>query len=391
MHILIAPNAFKNSLGAAEAAAVIKEGLMESRLSCTCECFPVGDGGDGTGELIIQHCGGIVIAAEVHDPLGRKINSSFGLVDNGKTAVVEMANASGLRLLKPEEYDPLHANSYGTGELMMHALDKGVNKIILCIGGSATVDGGAGILQALGIRFLDKQGNELNPLPERLNDLNRIEDSGLDKRILNCRLVILCDVQNLLLGKDGAANTFGPQKGAGLPEIIKLEEGLTKLRDVVLQQTGIDMALMKYGGAAGGVAAGLAALLNAEPVNGIEKFLSLTHFEKALSRANLVITGEGSIDLQTLQGKGPFGVARMAKEKTGLPLEKGIPVIGLAGKVPPETPPELNQYFDVLLSINHEPVDLPMALANTRHNLYRTAKALGNLLSLGLALRVSCT
>jgi glycerate kinase len=382
MHILIAPNAFKNSLGAAEAAAAIREGLMESRLPCTCVCFPVGDGGDGTGELIIKHCGGVEVPAEVHDPLGRKIHSSFGLIDDGKTAVVELANASGLRLLKPGEYEPLHANSYGTGELMKHALDNGVNKIILCIGGSATVDGGTGVLQALGIHFSDAQGNKLNPLPERLIDLESVNFSKLDKRILNCRLVILCDVENALLGKDGAANTFGPQKGAGLAEIIKLEEGLTKLRDVVFQQTGTDMALMKYGGAAGGVAAGLAALLNAELVSGIEEFLSLTHFEKALRRADFVITGEGSIDMQTLQGKAPFGVARMAKEKVQWSDRRQTKVIGLAGKVPLKTPPELKPYFDVLLSINHEPMDLPAALANTRHNLYRAAKALGNLLSL---------
>jgi glycerate kinase len=382
MHILIAPNAFKNSLSAAEAAAAIREGLMESLLRCTCECFPVGDGGDGTGELIIKHCGGVEVPADVHDPLGRKIHSSFGLIDDGKTAVVEMANASGLRLLKPGEYDPLHANSTGTGELMKHALDNGVNKIILCIGGSATVDGGTGILHSLGIHFSDAQGKILNPLPEKLNDLDRVDDSGLDKRILNSRLVVLCDVQNVLLGKDGAAITFGPQKGAGLAEIIKLEEGLTKLRDVVFQKTGTDMAMMKYGGAAGGVAAGLAALLNAELVSGIEEFLSLTHFEKALSRADLVITGEGSIDIQTLQGKAPFGVARMAKEKVKWSDRQGLTVIGLAGKVPLKTPPELKPYFDVLLSINHEPMDLPKALANTRHNLYRAAKALGNLLSL---------
>ena len=156
MHILIAPNAFKNSLTATDAAAAIKEGLEQSNLKCTLHCFPVADGGDGTAELLIKHCNGEMISAQVHDPLGRKINSSFGLIEKGKTAVIEMANASGLRLLQPNELDPLHTNSYGTGELILKALDKGVTKIILCIGGSATVDGGVGILQALGFKFLNK-------------------------------------------------------------------------------------------------------------------------------------------------------------------------------------------------------------------------------------------
>jgi glycerate kinase len=371
MHILIAPNAFKNSLSAADAADAIKEGLLESNWQCTCTCFPVADGGDGTAELIIRHCNGLIIPAEVHDPLGRKIISSFGLMDNGKTAVIEMANASGLRLLNPSEYDPLHTRSYGTGELIKLALNKGVNKIILCIGGSATADGGTGILQALGIHFLNKDGKELSNMPESLINLDSIDIAGMDKRIMSCKLVVLCDVENVLLGKEGAANIFGPQKGADPSAVIKLEASLTRLRDVVFQQTGKDMSLMKYGGAAGGIAAGLAALLNAELVNGIENFLLLTGFDEALKKADLVITGEGSIDIQTLQGKGPFGVAKKAKEK-------GIRVIGLAGKVPVQASPLLQQYFDMLISINPEPVEISEALANTRHNLKRAAKAIGD-------------
>jgi glycerate kinase len=375
MHILIAPNAFKNSLNAADAATAIKDGLLESNLNCTCECFPVGDGGDGTAELIIEHCKGVVVTAEVHNPLGRKINASFGLIDDNKTAVIEMANASGLRLLKQSEYDPLHTSSYGTGELIMQALNKGISKIILCIGGSATVDGAAGILQALGIRFLDSDKKELHKLPENMIHLDSIDLSGTDKRILNCQLMVLCDVENVLLGKDGAASVFGPQKGAGTDDVIQLELALTHLRDAVLQQTDKDMVLIKHGGAAGGVAAGLAVLLNAELVNGIEHFLLLTKFDEALKKADIVITGEGSIDIQTLQGKGPFGVAKMAKEK-------GKRVIGLAGKVPSETPALLQQYFDVLLSINDEPVDIAEALKNTSNNLKRKAKEIGNQLAL---------
>jgi glycerate kinase len=170
VHILIAPNAFKNSLDATAAASAIQRGLQQSSFSCTSECFPIGDGGDGTAELLVQKCNGSVIRTEVSDPLRRSITSGFGLIDNGATAVIEMADASGLRLLTPQEYDPLQATTFGTGELIRHALDNHVNKIILCIGGSATVDGGTGILEALGIRFLDEDYKELFNLPEDLSE-----------------------------------------------------------------------------------------------------------------------------------------------------------------------------------------------------------------------------
>ena len=257
MHILIAPNAFKNSLDATAAAEAIRKGLQQSKLKCTCECFPVGDGGDGTAALLIQKCGGKIVPAEVHDPLGRKIRAGFGLIDNGKTAVIEMADASGLRLLRREEYDPLHANTFGTGELIQRTLDKGVNKIIIGIGGSATVDGGTGILRALGVRFLDANGKILPNLPADLAGLESIDLSGLDQRISHCALTVLCDVENPLLGEEGAAKIFGPQKGATEPVIKKLEAALTKLREIMFRQTGKDLAVIKQGGAAGGVAAGM--------------------------------------------------------------------------------------------------------------------------------------
>jgi glycerate kinase len=186
---------------------------------------------------------------------------------------------------------------------------------------------------------------------------------------------VLCDVENVLLGKDGAAAVFGPQKGASPDDIKKLEASLLKLKDVILHQTGKDISLIKHGGAAGGVAAGLAGLLNAQLVNGIDYFLSITAFDNELKKTDLVITGEGSIDGQTLQGKGPFGVANKAKEN-------GISVIGLAGKVPLETSSELQEYFDILLSINNEATKLSEALLHTRSNLFRTAKAIGDLLAL---------
>ncbi len=374
MHILVSPNAFKNSIDAAAAASVIAEGLRQSRLNCTTTCFPVGDGGDGTGNLLTRIFNGIFINEMVHDPLGRKIQAGFGLIDDGRTAVIEMTAASGLRLLQKEELDPLHASSYGTGELMIKALGKGVKKFLLCVGGSATVDGGCGILEALGIRFLDADGNTLKAMPASLVRLTALDLSGLDQRISKMDITILADVTNPLLGEKGAAKIFGPQKGASDTDIKKLEASLTQFNQIVLQKTGINMASVKHGGAAGGTGAALHALLNAKLVNGIDHFLAITQFTDALQKADIVITGEGSIDLQTLEGKAPYGVAFRAKQKN-------IPVIGFAGKLPDAPCPELDNFFNRLININGEETDLTTAMLAVKDNLFRSAFELGNRLA----------
>jgi glycerate kinase len=377
MNILIAPNAFKSALNAADVADAIKEGLALSRLKCICTCFPIGDGGDGTAKLLIEKFNGVNVAVNAHDALGRNRSANFGLIDEGKTAVIELAEASGIHLLKRHELDPLHATTFGTGELMRHALDKGVQKIILCIGGSATIDGGVGILQALGVRFLDADKNSLKNIPASLVDLAFIDISDIDQRIFKCEIIILCDVDNSLIGETGSAKIFGPQKGATSEDVQKLEMALTKLRDITYAQTGKDMLLIPHGGAAGGVTAGLAVFLNAQPVNGIEYFLTITSFNESLQHVDLVITGEGSLDAQTLHGKGPYGIAKKAREKN-------IPIIGLAGRVPLKTDDSLQEYFDVLLPINHEAIDTTSALQFTKQNLVRTAMAIGNVLALQL-------
>ncbi len=375
LRILIAPNAFKHSLKATQVALAIQTGLEQSRLNCSCDCFPVGDGGDGTGELLIKKHNGFVCWKSVCDPLGRPITASFGII-NTDTAIIEMASASGIHLLKPHELNPLQATSYGTGELIKRALDKGVKNIVLAIGGSATVDGGIGILQALGVRFLDASGQELIA-PEHLLDLTRIDLSGLDPRIGTNNLTILCDVENTLLGAHGSAIVFGPQKGATPDMVARLETALATLAKVTKQQTGVDMAAIKHGGAAGGVAAGLHTFLNARLVNGIDFFLDINDFADALANADVVITGEGSLDEQTLHGKGPFGVACRAKQS-------GLPVIGLAGKVPLAPAEAVQHYFDVLLAIGNGPVNMTTALEDTRQNLIRTAQQLGNLLAISI-------
>jgi glycerate kinase len=361
MKILIAPNAFKHSLSAGAAAMAILQGLGQSRLSFTGECFPVGDGGDGTGDLLIERLGATVIEAPVRDPLGRQRQASFGLVRETGTAIIEMAAASGVRLLRREELDPLHALSTGTGDLIRAALDHQACHIILGMGGSATVDGGIGILTALGIRFQET---------DRGMD---VDLGGLDARIHRTRLTILCDVNNPLLGPHGAAAVFGPQKGASPQDVLQLEVRLEKLASLIHRTTGKDVSALPSAGTAGGAAAGLYGLLGAELVNGIDFFLDLTGFDDALATAGLVITGEGSIDIQTLEGKAPFGVALRAKKK-------GIPVVGLAGRLQQDTT-RLDEYFDALFAINRRLVHPAEALKHTAANLSATAKAVGNLLS----------
>lgn len=374
MHILIAPNAFKNSLSAAEAAEAIRLGLEKSKLNHTSECFPIGDGGDGTAALIAWYKNGKVYRIEVQDPLGRKTEAAYAILNNGTTAVIEMAEASGLSKLTADERNPIIASSYGTGQLMLDALSRGVSEIVLAMGGSATVDGGTGILRALGIRFFDTQTNELTILPQQLPELAFIDISLLDERIKQCRITVLCDVDNPLLGEEGAATVFGPQKGASKEAVAQLETGLQQLAITALEQTHIDMQMLPYGGTAGGAAAGLHCFLQATLVKGIDYFLSNTGFENALQNCNLLITGEGSIDTQTLQGKGPAGVAKAARQK-------GIQVIALGGKVPLRVTDEMNSYFNQILAISDKCLPLDMALKNTRQDLIQTAMELGNRLA----------
>lgn len=379
MHILIAPNAFKNSLTAIEAASAIKAGLNKSKLACTTECFGIADGGDGTGELLIDKFNGVHIEVSVSDALGRPVLAHYGLIDDGQTAIIEMAAASGLRVLDSNELQPMIATSFGTGQLIEDALNKVVQKIIVTLGGSATVDGGTGILKALGVRFLNKQGIELNALPRDLISLSSIDTSGLDARLAGKEIIVMCDVSNPILGSNGAARVFGPQKGATPADLILLERCLSRFAEVLKRQFEIEIDHIEMGGSAGGTAAGLSALLHAKLVNGIEYFLDLTSFNNALEKADLLVTGEGSIDHQTLQGKAPYGVAKRARAK-------GIPVIALAGKVPNESDDLLHTVFDVLLSITSEPTTLDNAIKNTSSNLERTAFEVGNLLALPVLL-----
>lgn len=372
--IVVAPNAFKHALDAKSVAEAITEGLLRSNFPCEIITCPIGDGGDGTCRLIHDYKSGERQKVWVHDALGRTIVSTFSMIDDGETAVIEMADSTGLRQLEPSDYHPLDATSIGTGEVIKKALDSGVSKIILGMGGSATIDGGCGILYALGMRFLDKKGKSLYPSPRMLADVVTVVVDTIDDRLLNCELIILCDVENKLLGKNGAASVFGPQKGAGHSEINSLAHFLEKCRNIGLEMTGKDMNGVIGGGTAGGAAAGMYVYADAELVNGIDFYLDLIGFEALLADIDLLITGEGSIDKQTLGGKGPFGVARRARGK-------GISVIGFTGFPNEEEIPELTALFNEILPISSAHVSLESALKNTRENLIETAKKLGDKLA----------
>src|SRR5712672_3496705 len=376
MRILIAPNSFKNSLNATEVAEAIGKGLQHSRLACDCQYFPVGDGGDGTAELLIRHFGGRNVPVEVQDPLGRRRAVECGLIHDGRTAVIEVASASGLKLLRPDELDPLHTSSFGVGQMIRSALDHGAHEILLCVGGSASVDGGTGLLQALGMRFLSAIGSPLRKMPEDLAHVHAIDMSGLDPRLKGCTMTVLCDVDNPLLGAQGAARIFGPQKGATPAVVESLEVGLGRWAEILHRETGRDVSTVVGGGAAGGIAAGVLGILGARLVSGIDYFLDLTEFDAALRAADLVITGEGSLDEQTLQGKAPFGVAMRANVRK-------IPVVAFAGQVPMEPSVSLRSSFEVLLAIGSGPLPVAESIQCTARNLQRTALEFGNALALG--------
>jgi glycerate kinase len=336
--------------------------------------IPIADGGDGTAHLISKKISAKSVFTEVHDPLGKKIKSSFAWVKNKQTAVIELADASGIRLLKTGALDPLKANTRGTGELIKSALDKGAKKIIIGLGGSATVDGATGLLDELGVKFLDRSERRITELPKGLLALNRIDISEMDKRIKDCEIILLCDVTNKLLGKNGAAAVFGPQKGADKKEVALLEKCLYQFNKIVKKDVKVDMDSFKHGGSAGGVAAALAAFANAKLVSGISFYLDMVNFENELKKASLLITAEGKLDAQTLEGKGPYGVATKAKKHD-------VPVIILAGEVPLVTGKELHTYFNAIFPIGHGPASIEEAIKNTAADLERTSFELGNLLA----------
>ncbi len=308
MKIVIAPNAFKESMNSVEAASAMREGVNGSCYD-EIELVPIGDGGDGTLEALKTAVGGRLLHFNVHDPLGNIVRAPILLLGNGK-AFVEMAKASGLALVPPHLRNPMHTTSLGTGELIQEAISAGAREIILGVGGSATVDGGLGALQALGFKFVDAHGEEVGRGGKGLLELERIIEPDFAYGGIKFRIMV--DVQNPLLGPEGAAAVYGPQKGASDSDVAELESGLKKLASLIMELKGIDVSEVNGGGAAGGIAASFHGLLGASIENGAELFLELVDFDNKLVGADLVLTGEGKLDRQTAYGKGVSAVAAHA-------------------------------------------------------------------------------
>lgn len=315
MNILIAPDKFKGTLTADQVCCAVERGLTRSGMYANIRKLPLADGGEGTLEIFLHHKKGRLQEVEVHDPLMRKIEASYALSDDGKTAFIEMAKASGLILLKPEERNPMLTTSYGTGELIKDALDKNVEHIILGIGGSATNDAATGAAQALGFTFFDTQNTLLEARGESLERIERIETDGVHPKLYQVKIIAICDVTNPFYGEQGAAFVYGSQKG-GYPEDIRaLDQGLRQVATVVKKQIHIDVQQVKGAGAGGGFAGGAMALFHAELMSGVDTVFALTSFEEAIAWSDVVITGEGKLDEQTLHGKLVQGIVKMARRK----------------------------------------------------------------------------
>ncbi len=357
MKIVIAPNALKGSLSGSEAASAIATGVIRAYPDAEIVKVPVADGGDGLLDVAIEALDGEIHELTVADPRQRPIASRFGHVAAMRFAAVEMALASGLALLKDNERNPLATTSLGTGELIKAALDLDVDRIGIGIGGSATNDGGMGVAHALGARFLDQTGNSLEPIGANLQNVRTIDVSNLDPRLRNKTIEAVCDVDNILCGPDGAAAVYGPQKG-GTPEMIEqLDAGLANFADVLARDLGQDVRDLPGAGAAGGLGAGLKAILGAELRPGVDLVLDLVGLEAKLEGADLAITAEGVIDFQTAHGKAPAGVARLAKAQ-------GIPCVALAGGIGERTENLHAIGVNAVFSLCPGPISLDQAIAH---------------------------
>ena len=354
MKIIVSPDSFKGSLSAATAARAIADGIGRAAPEAEIVLIPLADGGERTVEAFVTAVGGRVIPVEATGPMGTPVEAFIGLLDSG-TAVVEMAAASGLPLVPQEQRNPLLATSYGTGELIRAALDVGCRRLILGIGGSATNDGGVGMIQALGGRFRDASGAEVGPGGGELSRINSIDLTGLDPRLQRVRTTVACDVENPLTGPNGASVVFGPQKGATPEMIAELDASLRNLADVIRRDLGIDIESAPGAGAAGGMGAAALAFLRAELESGIDVVMEVTHFGDALNGAAAVFTGEGRVDAQTLQGKVINGVLKTSSAR-------GIAVIVLAGSIEPEGYGLVDHGAAAVLSM----VDRPMTLAEAQ-------------------------
>ena len=351
MKIVVAPDSFKGSLTAVEVSDAIEQGIREIFPEAEIKKIPMADGGDGTVQCLVNATGGKILKEKVTGPLGDEVWASYGILGDKKTAVIEMAEASGLTLVPENKRNPLITTTYGTGQLIKSALGQGCRKMIIGIGGSATNDGGAGMVQALGGILLDKGGEEIGFGGGELKKVFRINTKYLDKRLSETKVLIASDVSNPLCGPKGASRVYGPQKGATPEMIKKLDESLAYFAEIIKRDLNKDIKDMPGAGAAGGLGAGLIAFLDAELRQGIEIIIEIVKLERAIQDADLVITGEGKIDSQTIYGKAPIGVAKIAKKYN-------VPVIAVAAIIGDDAD-IVHQYgIDTLLKISEPPMNL---------------------------------
>ncbi|SFL94248.1 glycerate kinase [Paenibacillus sp. 1_12] len=351
MKIIIAPDSFKGSISASNAAQAIERGIKRFMPQAQTVLVPVADGGEGTLDCLIAAVGGVKLSASVTGPLGAPVTAEYGLLEPDQTAVIEMATASGLYLIPSAERNPLLATTYGTGELIRHALDAGCRSFLLALGGSATNDGGAGMLQALGMRLLDSAGNSVGFGGGALDRIAMIDDSGWDPRIAESRFLIASDVQNPFIGPNGASRVFGPQKGATPEMVEQLELNLSAWADLIAVKTGKRVHELPGAGAAGGISGAFLAFFPASIKRGIDIVIEYSHLNDHLQAADLVITGEGQIDFQTASGKTPMGIAQEAQKF-------GVPTICLAGSVGKG----IEALYEVGITSVHSIVTGPMSL-----------------------------
>ena len=373
--IVLAPDSFKESMTAKEACVAMERGIKKVNSNIQCIHVPMADGGEGTMQSLVDATGGEVYSLEVVGPLGNKVKAEYGILGNGEIGVLEMASASGIHLVSLEERNPLITTTYGTGELIKACLDRGVKKLLIGIGGSATNDGGVGVIQALGGRLLDKDGNELGFGGGELEKLDRIDLTNFDRRLKDVVIEVACDVSNPLCGENGASYIFGPQKGASVEMIKILDNNLKHYAKVIKEQFGKDVLEIAGAGAAGGLGAGLMVFLNGNLKKGIEIVIEYSGLEKKVKNCDMVWTGEGSIDFQTQYGKTPLGVATVAKKYNK-------PVVALAGRVGDDIDILYEKGIDSIFGIMRGVTTIDEALKNGKENIERTSENIARLMEM---------
>lgn len=380
MRIVVAPDSFKGSVSAVDTANAIEKGIHQVFPDSEVIKLPIADGGEGTVEALVMATDGQIITKHVVGPLGDTVEAIWGIMGDGETAVIEMASASGLPLVPEDKKDPRIATTYGTGELIKAALDRGLRKIIIGIGGSATNDGGSGMAQALGVKFLDAKGHELPYGGAALANLDCVDMSGIDIRLTDTKIVVACDVDNPLCGPKGASAVYGPQKGANPEMVVQLDEALRHFAGKAQKATGKDIAEYPGAGAAGGLGAGLLFFTNAKLRPGVEIVLEAIDFVEIVKSARFVITGEGRTDFQTAFGKAPVGVAKLAKKYN-------VPVLCISGGLGQGYEDVLKQGIDGVMSIVPGPMTLDECIEHGAQLIEKGAERLCYIVKAGMQMR----